>query len=204
MNNQDNSNQLSAELATSSDEARQPSDPSASGSLEKVREILFGPQARDYERRLARLEDRVMKETTDLRDEMKKRFDSLESYIKKEVALIDERLRAERDERDKSNQEISQVITVLARSFEKRAADIDERISKESKEVRDQMLAQYNTLMDEILRKHKELGALLDREARELRVDKVDRFALAMMFNEVALRLNNDLVIPVPEDPGND
>ena len=32
------------------------------GNLDKIRDILFGPQARDYDRRLTRLEERLMKE----------------------------------------------------------------------------------------------------------------------------------------------
>jgi hypothetical protein len=58
--------------------------------------------------------------------------------------------------------------------------------------------------MDEILQKHKEISASLERDASQLRSDKVDRFALAAMFNEVALRLNNNLIIPIPEDEGDD
>jgi hypothetical protein len=77
-------------------------------------------------------------------------------------------------------------------------------MASDSKEIREQMLAQYKSLMDEILQKHKEISNSLEREARELRLDKVDRFALASMLGEVSMRLNNDLVIPIPEDTGDE
>ncbi len=49
-------------------------------NLDKVRDILFGSQMRDNERRFGRLEERLAKEAGDLRDETRKRLDSLEVY----------------------------------------------------------------------------------------------------------------------------
>src|SRR6187401_2241566 len=43
-------------------------------SLDKVRDILFGSQMRDVERRFARLEERLLKETTDLKDDVRRRL----------------------------------------------------------------------------------------------------------------------------------
>jgi hypothetical protein len=179
-------------------------DLAGSGSLEKVREILFGAQTRDFERRFTRLEDRLVKESLDLRDEMKKRFDSLESFIKKEIDSLNSRLRSESESREKADQELSQAMAEITRAFDKRASQIEEQMAKETGEIRDQMLQQYKNLMDEVLQKHKEISASLERDARELRADKVDRFALAAMLSEVAMRLNNNLIIPIPEDESDD
>lgn len=206
---ENNSHDLPAEVSarqSPDDAASHPAreDLTGSGSLEKVREILFGSQSRDYERRFARLEDRLIKESLDLRDEMKKRFDSLESFIKKEIDSLNSRLRSESESREKADQELSHAMAEIARAFDKRASQIEEQMANETGEIRDQMLQQYKNLMDEILQKHKEISASLERDARELRADKVDRFALASMFNEVAMRLNNNLIIPIPEDEGDD
>ena len=40
-----------------------------SGNVEKIRDILFGAQMRDYEKRFIRLEERMFKEMKDLRDD---------------------------------------------------------------------------------------------------------------------------------------
>ena len=53
------------------------------GNLEKVRDILFGHQMREVDRRFVRLEERIIKETRDLRDDMKRRLDALEAYTNK-------------------------------------------------------------------------------------------------------------------------
>lgn len=60
----------------------------ASGNLDKIRDSLFGTQACDRERRFAQLEQHLIREATDLRIDLKCRFDSLETGIKKEVDAL--------------------------------------------------------------------------------------------------------------------
>src|SRR3954463_16542685 len=76
------------------------------GNVDKIRDILFGSQMRDYESRFARLEETLIKETVEIRETSKRRFDQLESYIRKEFETVQARLKSERDERtDSSNQQ---------------------------------------------------------------------------------------------------
>ena len=39
------------------------------GNVDKIRDILFGSQMRDYDKKFARIEERLLKETADLREE---------------------------------------------------------------------------------------------------------------------------------------
>ena len=59
--------------------------PETPESLDKVRDILFGHQMREVDRRFARLEERILKETRDLKDDLKRRLDALEAYTNKEA-----------------------------------------------------------------------------------------------------------------------
>ena len=67
----------------------QDADSAAGGNLDKVRDLLFGGQMRDYDRRFARLEERLVKETTELRDDVKKRLGALEAYMKAGTKSVD-------------------------------------------------------------------------------------------------------------------
>jgi hypothetical protein len=62
-------------------------------TLDKVRDILFGGQAREFERHFARMEDRLAKTVAELREDLKKGLDTLETYAKKEVDALYERIR---------------------------------------------------------------------------------------------------------------
>jgi hypothetical protein len=168
-------------------------------SLEKVRDILFGVQIRDFDKRFARLEERLAKEILDIKEDVRKRLAALETYMKKEVDSMDDRLRAEQEARSDRDKDLSGELKEQAKAFEKRFSGLDETLTRNQKDLRQQILDLHKTLTDEILQKSGEVLAALDRESRELRTDKADRAALASLFTEVAMRLNNEFKLPVPE-----
>ena len=161
-------------------------------SLDKVRDILFGNQVREADKRFTRLEERLVKELTNLRDETKKRLDYLESYIKKEVDSLTERLKNEQAERDAAVKSLAEDHKNLASSFEKKFIQLDEQTTNSQRELREHLLNQSNSLQDDIRQKYEEILALLERESQELRREKTDRSQLASLFSELAIRLNAD------------
>jgi len=168
----------------------------AGANLEKIRDILFGAQVTDFEKRFARLEERLLKETSDARAETKKRFDSLESFIRKEVESLADRIKGEQGERVESAKEISRELRETARSLEKKLAQLDEQATKSQRELRQQVLDQSRSLTEEIRNRVRESATALSREIKELRVAKTDRAALAGVFTEAAMRLTNDMKVP--------
>jgi hypothetical protein len=60
-------------------------------NVDKIRDILFGSQMRDYEKRFVRLEDTVTKALDTLREDMTKRLDTLGSFIRQEVDSLSTR-----------------------------------------------------------------------------------------------------------------
>ena len=171
-------------------------DAAGSGNLDKVRDILFGNQVREQEKRFARLEERLVKECTNLRDETRERLESLEMYIQKEVESLTARLKTEQAERDTAVQELAQEIKDITKSLEKKIAQLEEQSTQSQRDLRQQILDQSKSLSDVIRQKYEEASAALEREAQELRIDKTDRSTLASLFTEMAMRLNQDFHIP--------
>jgi hypothetical protein len=169
------------------------------GNLEKIRDILFGAQVHDFEKRFARLEERLMKETSDARAETRKRFEALESFIKKEIESLGERLKAEHEERSEAGKEISRELRDTARNLDKRIAQLDELTTKNQRELRQQVLDQSKALTEEIRLRNRETTTALTKEITELRTAKADRAALAGMLTDVAVRLTNDLKAPAKQ-----
>ncbi|MBD2204198.1 hypothetical protein H6G33_26225 [Calothrix sp. FACHB-1219] len=162
-------------------------------SLDRVRDILFGNQVREVDKRFARLEERLTKELTNLRDETKKRLDYLETYIKKEIDSLTERLKHEQLERDAGVKALAEEHKNLTISLEKKITQLDEHTTNSQRELREHLLNQSNSLQDDIRQKYEEIIALLERESQELRREKTDRSQLASLFSELAIRLNNDV-----------
>jgi hypothetical protein len=172
-------------------------DPLAGGaSIDKVRDILFGAQMRDYDRRFARLEERLLKETVDLKDDVKKRLAALEQYVKQEVEALGDRLSAEHDGREDAAKTIRQELRETGTTFDRKTATIEDQAARAQRELRQQLLEQQQRLSDELQSRHQELLGTLNRESTELRDEKADRAALASLFTEMAMRLSDQLRLP--------
>lgn len=167
-------------------------NPSESGNLDKIRDILFGNQVRDYEQRFTRLEEHLIKECSNLREDTKKRLDSLETYIKNEVDSLTNRLHSEQTERHESVTEINQEIQNLSKNLERKIAQLDEQTAQNQRDLRQQILDQSKRLDDDLKHNHTELLATLEREAKELQTQKTDRSALARLFAELSIRLDQE------------
>lgn len=165
-------------------------DLSGGGNLDKVRDILFGGQMRDYEKRFNRLEDRLITECTSLREDVKKRLDSLEMYIKQEVEALNEGLKTEQLQRDEITKEIAQEVKDTAKSLEKKLGQLDEQSNQRQRELRQQILDQSKSLDDDMRQKYESILSIFNREAQELRTDKIDRSTLAALLTQVAMQLN--------------
>jgi DNA anti-recombination protein RmuC len=169
-------------------------------SLEKVRDLLFGVHMRDNDRKFARLEERLAKETSDLRDDVKKRLAAIEILIRQEVESLSERLKAEQDERSTTAKDLGRELNESARTFERRASQLDDQIARGLRDVRQQLHDQQQSMSDELRALADDFVARLSRESQELRGDKADRSSLAALFTEMAMRLNDEFRLPGSED----
>jgi hypothetical protein len=161
------------------------------GNLEKVRDILFGNQVREFEQRFLRLEERLMQECSGIREDTKKRLDALENYFKQEATSLSDRIRNEQNNRDAAIQTVTNENKIVNTSLQSRLIEFDEQLNRSQSELREQLLEQSKSLHDEIREKYEEITALLQRESEELHHRKTDRSTLATLLNELALRLNS-------------
>jgi len=184
------------EIQTLSPDASFPSahdsgaDP-GTGNIDKIRDILFGSHMRDYEQRFARLEDALKKESADLRDSTRHNIAALEAFVHKELAALEGRLNAERDERSESHSRLAHDLSLTSTSILKKVGDLENFEAQAKREIRNDLLQQSKELSDAIRSKGEELIALVDRRAQELQHSKADRAALASLMNEMALRLTD-------------
>ena len=166
------------------------------GNVDKIRDILFGSQMRDYEARFARLEETLVKETLEIRESNRRRFDQLETYIKREFETVQSRFKSDRDERLDTSAQHSRELKELGDSLSRRLRDLDDRSTSVERELRSQMMDQAREITAEMHAAHDEISSLLERRVNELRDGKTDRAALSTLFTEVALRLSDQFKIP--------
>ena len=168
-------------------------------SIDKVRDILFGVQMRDYDKRFARLEEKLAKDTGDLKDDVKKRLSALEQFMRQEFESLGERLSKEHAAREDAVAAVGQTHRDAVAAFERKTAGIDDQLSKAQRDLRQQILDLHKELTDEMLQRHQDIVSMLTRDSSELRDEKADRTALASLFTEMAMRLNNQFRLPTAE-----
>ena len=182
--------------STKAADAAATADDLGAGNIDKVRDILFGGQMRDYERRFARLEERLLHETTEMKEDVRKRLAAIEQFLKQEIESLADRLKAEHEERAEADKDLAREARDAAKAFEKKAGQLDDQISRAQRESRQQLLELHQRMTDELRQRTDEVLARLMQEATELRNDKTDRATLASLLTEMAMRLNNELQIP--------
>jgi DNA repair exonuclease SbcCD ATPase subunit len=185
-------NEQSSPAARPADGKAVPDELSA-GSLDKVRDILFGAQVRDADRRFVRLEERIAKESAELKEDVRKRLSALEQFVKQELDALADRLKSEHEARADADKEQSRELRETAKGIEKKFGQVDDHLARVQRELRQQLLEAQQKLGDEIQRQSQENLARLAREASDLRTEKVDRSALAAMLTELAMRLTTEL-----------
>jgi uncharacterized phage infection (PIP) family protein YhgE len=170
------------------------------GNLDKIKELLFGAQVREYENRFARLEERMVRENNSLREETRKRLEAMEQYIYQELSTLTAALRTEQTQREDTINGLNSEFRDLMKTLERQVDQLEEQTNQRHRELRQQLIGQSKTLDDEIRQKYQELVAMLERKAQDLRAEKADRVALASLFREVAMRINSPELPEHPQD----
>ena len=166
------------------------------GKVDRIRDILFGSQMRDYDGRFQRLEEHLAREASEVRAETQKRLEALERFIKGEVDSINSRAATEHGERCNATEKLGRDLAETARNLDTKINNLSEQTAKNLGELRELLLEQSKLLSAEIREKHDQMKAGLEHEAAQIRGAMTGREALAEMLSEVALRLKNEFRVP--------
>ncbi len=175
-------------------------DASGGGSIGQIRDILFGSQMRDYEKKFSRMEERLLKEGAGLRAEFGKRFEQLNSFVRQEIAALAEGIKNEQEKRTAAIQKLAQELAEGVAAFGQRTDALEKQLRETSTDLRQQLLEQSHNLSEDISHKYEQAASELVQTARELRESKIDRSMLADLFVEVAMNLNGDLAAKLKTD----
>ena len=166
------------------------------GNVDKIREILFGGQMRDYEQRFADLETRLTKNIEHISSSFDKRLERLNTYAKREVEKLNEKLKDERKARRDDNKEGSQGLKELSVQVESWCAELEDQIGSEAHVLRALLQEQGDELSGVIRENHDLIAKSLATETQALGDSKLARDDMAALLTEVALRLKKDFKLP--------
>jgi hypothetical protein len=161
-------------------------------SVDKIRDILFGSQIKNYDARFARLEENLVRETVELKETMRRRFESLEGFFKSESEALAARLKAEREERLNAFQSLDRDLKTAHEALNRKIGELASSTADADSGLRKELMAESRKLLEEISQRHDSLRSLLERRVGELRHQKTDRALLSALLAEIAAQIGDD------------
>jgi hypothetical protein len=161
--------------------------------VDKIRDLLFGNQMQDYDRRFSMLEERFLQRFREIESETSRNLGSFESSAKKQMESLGTQLREEKDLRTDADKEIERNQREHNDTVEKRLRSTSEQLSRLERDQADRLAQEVQSLREEIKRKTEDLQHMLEKMFAELSSVKTDRNLLAGLFVEVARCLNQDI-----------
>jgi hypothetical protein len=166
--------------------------PDSGASVEKIRDILFGSQIKNYEARFARLEENLVRETVELKETMRRRFESLEGFFKSETESLAARLNAEREERTNTAQSLDRDLKTAQDALSRKIHELVVATAEADSGLRKELMSESRKLLEEIGERHDSLRSLLERRVGELHHQKTDRALLSALLAEIAAQIGDD------------
>ena len=161
--------------------------------VDKIRELLFGNQMQDYDKRFSVLDERFQQKLRDLEGESARTLGSMESSIKKQLESIAGQVRQEQDLRAEADKELGRGLREQIQGLEKRLGQVSDQLATLEREFTERLGHESQTLRDEIRRRNEDIRATIERMFSELSNVKTDRNLLAGLFVEIARCLNQDM-----------
>ena len=154
------------------------------GSVDQIRDIIFGAQMRDYEERFSALEARLIDEARALRQDVQDRFHALERNLE-----------AERGERGAATDKVIEELRATAKSIGERSDEDREQMQNALAATRDAIMERLDALQH-AKTDRSALSGLLREMAAEL--DGAAHLDIAAQL-EVAAEPENESTAPADD-----
>jgi chromosome segregation ATPase len=161
--------------------------------VDKIRDLLFGNQMQDYDRRFSKLEERFHQRFKEIETDTARNLSAFESNAKKQIDSVSNQLREEKDVRSDADKETERTLREQNQSLEKRLRSLSDQLNQLERDMADRLTQEAQALRDEIKRRNEDTQHTLEKMFAELGNVKTDRNLLAGLFVEVAKCLNQDV-----------
>ena len=182
---------IDAKAAIAAAEAMSGTSNDAPG-VDKIRELLFGNQMQDYDRRFAVMEERFAQKLRDLEAESARSLMGLETSMKKQLESLAAQFRNDKDALAEADKTLDRSFRENVTSLEKRAGQTSDHLGRVEREFMERLERASQGLRDELRKRGDDLNATLQRMFSELSNVKTDRNLLAGLFVEIARCLNQE------------
>lgn len=165
-------------------------------NVDQIRDILFGGQMRDYERRFQELNQRLETDFARLREQQEKRFAQLEQRFEEQMEKLARLLRQEVSDRGSAVDDLESRVQQAARTARGEVNSAMDGLAQDLAASDERWRAALADLRGSVEARADAADQALARAGTELRAEKVGREDLSALLTEFALRLRGDFDLP--------
>lgn len=159
------------------------------GDIEKVRDILFGKYVESFEQRFALLEKRLEADVEQLKLRLNDKIDSMDDEVNKSVKRLDQQIDAEKSSRDSELNALQEMLNKAEATLRDSISLMEDQANQDLAAVRTNLEQSHKELLKHSESVQTSLTKQLEEQKQDLGQDKVGRQNLALMLDEVAVKL---------------
>ncbi len=161
-------------------------------NVDTIRDILFGSQMKEIERKHHQLENQISESLSSLHQDNLSQLENLQSYVESEIDIASSKLESEQNTRESQLDELDSKYQKAFKQLEQKIDDLAKSIEENAQETNKKLLKMSQDFNSDLLAKAEELKKRADSQQQALSTGKVDKNALAEMLNTLAIQLTSD------------
>lgn len=166
------------------------------GNIDQIRDIIFGPQLREYDNRF----DKIESDISLLQQEMRDRIDQVKTVLSTEIRSAADSVEKKVKSLNLTTQEeiadLRQQLDRITKKFSNTIESLDEAIDNQTNSIRDELNQARTKLQDEVRVLRGQVFEELERRFSMMREDKLSKDDMAEFFFEIGMRMKGNEFIP--------
>ncbi|MGA9380951.1 MAG: hypothetical protein WBV73_19470 [Phormidium sp.] len=166
------------------------------GNIDQIRDIIFGPQLREYDNRFEKIEsdisllqqemrDRIDQVKTVVSTELRSAFDSLEKKLRSISLSYQEEISDLRQQVDRVNKKFTNAVEAL-----------DQNVDNQTTSLRKELTESRTKLQEDVRTLRSQVFEELERRLSSMRDTKVSKDDVAEILFEMGMRLKGNEFVP--------
>lgn len=159
------------------------------GDIEKVRDILFGKYVAGFEQRFSDLESRLEADVDQLKDRLAAKIDGMDRILASSIERLDQQISSEQSDRGIAINTMQELLNEAEKSLQHSISLMEDQTIQDLTTLKLTIKTSQQELLDQVEKTQQELHTSLENQKQELQNEKVGRQSLALMLDEIAIKL---------------
>ena len=166
------------------------------GNIDQIRDIIFGPQLREANSRIAQIESDLSLLQQELRDRTDQVKTALSTELRAAVDSLEKKLKSVSLSAQEESLDLRQQLDRVSKKFSNSVEALDQTVDKQTNSLRTELVETRTKLQEDVRTLREHVFEELERRFSTLKEAKVSRDDMAEVLFELGMRLKGTEVIP--------